>query len=346
MFNFSETKIDKLVIHKIGLKSDNQGVHLSNKELNIQYQFLNNSLLTYFLGSFQSNEIFHFSDINDVIENPTGYYCRRIIEDSIEFLERSCNLAELLYDKSDHPKIKAGEFYTVLFKNCIIEDEVVDALGLFKSENKDTFLKVEEGREIGLQALEGINIKKLDKGCLIFNTEKENGYKVLMLDNIKESGAEYWKNSFLGLKRRLDNVYHTSNMIKVCKEFCEDVLVQENGFSGADHAHILNNASQYFSNREKFVPQEFEREVMQAPQIIEDFRNYKQDYASRKEIPIPEDFDIIADVVNSEKKNFKTVLKLDKNFHVYIHGKQEFLEKGYDEQRGMHYYTMYFHTES
>ncbi|MDR0604368.1 MAG: hypothetical protein LBG80_08720 [Bacteroidales bacterium] len=29
----------------------------------------------------------------------------------------------------------------------------------------------------------GININKLDKGCLIFNTERENGYIVAVVDN-------------------------------------------------------------------------------------------------------------------------------------------------------------------
>ena len=103
----------------------------------------------------------------------------------------------------------------VLFDNVVVDGEVVDALGIFKSENKDTFLKVmlrNQGFE--LDAEQGINIKKLDKGCLIFNTEKELGFKVCSVDNInKGQEAHFWQTDFLGLKPREDNYYFTNNVI-------------------------------------------------------------------------------------------------------------------------------------
>lgn len=76
-----------------------------------------------------------------------------------------------MYKKSTHPQIKGGEFYTVYFKDCILEGEIVDAIGLFKSENKDTFLKVSTLKnDFKIETVEGVNINKLDKGCLIFCT--------------------------------------------------------------------------------------------------------------------------------------------------------------------------------
>lgn len=33
-------------------------------------------------------------------------------------------------------------FATGLFRNCVVDGELVDAIGIFKSENKETFLKV------------------------------------------------------------------------------------------------------------------------------------------------------------------------------------------------------------
>jgi len=78
---------------------------------------------------------------------------------------------------------------------------MLDAVGLFKSENKDTYLKVEpvmEGYEI--ESRQGININKLDKGCLVFNTDKENGYVLSIVDNTnKGNEAQYWKDDFLSV---------------------------------------------------------------------------------------------------------------------------------------------------
>ncbi len=78
------------------------------------------------------------------------------------FHEISVAIANHLFEQSTHPKIKGGEFYMVLFNDVVVDGEVVDALGIFKSENKDTFLKVmlrQQGFE--LEAQQGINVKKI-----------------------------------------------------------------------------------------------------------------------------------------------------------------------------------------
>ena len=38
----------------------------------------------------------------------------------------------------------------------------------------------------------GVNINKLDKGCLIFNTNKEDCYVVSVVDNSNRGEAKYW----------------------------------------------------------------------------------------------------------------------------------------------------------
>jgi hypothetical protein len=50
--------------------------------------------------------------------------------------------------------------------------------------------------------------------------------------------------------------------------------------------------------------------------------------------------------LKSKQTMFKSILKLDKNFHIYIHGARELMERGYDEECRMHYYKLYFNTES
>jgi hypothetical protein len=42
---------------------------------------------------------------------------------------------------------------------------------------------------------------------------------------------------------------------------------------------------------------------------------------------------------------FKSILKLDKNFHIYIHGRQDLIERGFDEAKGKHFYKVYFEQE-
>ena len=54
----------------------------------------------------------------------------------------SGQIAKYLYKVANHPKIKSGELYVVYFKGVQIEGNMLDAIGIFKSENKETYLKV------------------------------------------------------------------------------------------------------------------------------------------------------------------------------------------------------------
>ncbi|MFQ9503659.1 MAG: hypothetical protein ACLR1G_06560 [Alistipes indistinctus] len=41
----------------------------------------------------------------------------------------------------------------------------------------------------------------------------------------------------------------------------------------------------------------------------------------------------------------KSVIKLDRNFHIYVHGNNQYIRKGYDEETCMNYYQLLFNEE-
>ena len=49
--------------------------------------------------------------------------------------------------------------------------------------------------------------------------------------------------------------------------------------------------------------------------------------------------------MKKQAKIFKSVLKLDNNFHIYIHGKRELIEQGVDPN-GRKFYKIYYEEES
>ena len=115
--------------------------------------------------------------------NEVFHYASKIFENPDSLLNQSVNLAKHLYENSTHPNINGGEFYTVYFQNIEFNSEMVDAIGLFKSETRETFLKVYPHNDnYTIESEQGIDIKKLDKGCLILNIEKENGLVVASVD--------------------------------------------------------------------------------------------------------------------------------------------------------------------
>ena len=123
--------------------------------------------------------------------------------------------------------------------------------------------------------------------------------------------------------------------MKLCKDFVQEVYNQENDIPKADQIDMLNRSIDYFKKADTFNENLFKEEVVSDPQIIDAFENFKNYYEEKNELALKD-----------EKKYFKHVLKLDKNFHVYIHGQKKYIEKGYDSDRDMNYYKLYFREEN
>lgn len=345
--NYTEsTKIKKLTLHKVGNKSVDEKLILSDNYLEID-EYTRNLLMQYFLSSFNSEEYFSlYHDVNLNL-NEVFVYSEKVFANKECLYKQSINFAKHLYEQSKHPKIKGGEFYVVYFDNCFIQGNVVDAIGLFKSENKDTFLKVFPIKEgWGLEYDKGININKLDKGCLIFNIDKENGYVVAVVDNTgKGSDAQYWIEDFLHVRPRKDEYYNTQNVLSLTKNFIVKALPEQFEVSKADQIELLNKSVQFFKEKENFSIEEFTDEVIAQPELVETFTKYKEEYQKKHEVEIADNFTISESAVKKQSRAFKSVIKLDKNFHIYVHGNNQYIKRGYDEKTGMYYYQLFFKEE-
>ena len=347
MINFDASVLTALAVHKVGNKSADEGVVLSNKIPEIS-DVIRPLLRQYFLSPFKSEEMYNFTHPSEIELNEVFHYASAIFDDPGCLLEQSQNLARHLYRHSSHPKIKNGEFYIAHFKDCFVNNENVDAVGLFKSESRETYLKVYPVRdsfEIGHD--DGININKLDKGCLIFNAGREEGYMVAIIDNLnKGSEAQYWRDDFLQVKPRSDNFNNTRAVMDLCKKFVTDKLPQDFEVSRVDQADMLNRSMKFLKENESFGMEDFNEQVLGSPEIINSFSEYKNQFRDEHDLDIPGNFQISESALKRQSRFMKSVIKLDKNFHVYIHGDRQMVEKDYDEVKQLHYYKLFFKEES
>ena len=335
--------IQNLALHFVGNKQADDGV-LCSKSLLDTNDEMRNILHEYFLQVFLAEEHFHFIHENELKFNEVYSIVSDIFDDPESLYINSVKLAKHLYEKSDHPKIKAGEFYVVHFTDCTIAGEHCDAVGLFKSENKDTFLRVWTSMDgLDLTPEQGINTKKLDKGCLIYNVERENGYLVTIVDNTNRSDAHFWTDEFLHVFQKANEYFHTNTVLSLTKNFVTKELPQQFEVSKADQADLLNRSVAFFKEKETFDMDEFVNEVIEQPAVIESFHKFKDNYAQREDIEIADSFEINGAAVKKQARAFKSVIKLDKNFHIYIHGDRDLIEQGEDE-RGK-FYKVYYNKE-
>ncbi len=352
MISFFEAGISSLVIHRVGNKMNDEGYVLSDAALEVEDELLGNLLMQYLLTPFtKTNEVYRFYQANaDLNLNEVHHIVQGLFEDQAGFDEGSRQLAKCLYEVAGHPKIKSGELYVARFNNLQIEGELLEAIGIFKSETKETYLKVSPqsgGFGLGYDS-EGVNINKLDKGCLIFNTDGDQGYKVAVVDNTNrgQDAAVYWKDDFLKLRVRNDAYHQTNNVLGIFKNFATQKIDEDFEVSKADKIDLLNRSMKYFKEKESFDLGEFSNEVIGNEQGIASFLKYKSDHENEMESPIPDSFDINPAAVKKQGRVYKSVLKLDKNFHIYIHGDKQLIEKGFDEGKGMNFYKVFFKEEA
>lgn len=341
MIQLHESKIQHCILHVVGNKNEDELYQLSDKEIVVDSK--NNQTLTnYFLKPFIGlEELWSFIHISDVQMNDMFQYLTTIFEDKSKFITCSRNIAKQLYNSCTHPKVKSGELYVVYLCDCFVDGNRTDAIGLFKSENKDTFIQINAiDGGFSIESLSGININKLDKGCLIFNTHKEDGYVVSVVDNSNRREAKYWVEDFLQVKRKNDSYTQTQNAMAMCKGFISQL---PSDIDKADKAAMMNRVVDSLKQESVNIDSVAERAF--GPDHSAGFNSFRNEYQETHEVIFDDSFQGKPEAIKRRSTGTMTTIKLDKNFDVNIHGGEQFIERGYDEERGMKYYKFFFNEE-
>lgn len=143
---FESSSIHSVALHRVGNKETDEGYILSDKVIN-PGEALQDLLVNYFLTPFKVEEYYNLYD-DDNLELNEIYRCAcDLFADNDALLEVSKRVARHLYDSCTHPNIKSGDLFVVYFKECQLNGETMDAMGVFKAENKSQFLKVSHDEE-------------------------------------------------------------------------------------------------------------------------------------------------------------------------------------------------------
>jgi hypothetical protein len=349
MINLYNAQIESLSIHRVGNKSRNEGIFLSEQPYVLNDE-LNALLKEYFLKSFREKEenYYQFVHETDLEFHDLFELASTVFLDPSSIHEQSKKIAQLLFNEGKHPHIKSGELYVVYFENAQLDNEKVDAIGIFKSELKHDFLQFEEkpaNLEVVLQ--QGVNLNKLDKGALIFNKNKEEGFKVLSVDSNRYD-TKYWLEQFLNVDIFADENFNTKSYLKFCQNFAKDVVLPAE--DKQQEVMFMNRAVNHFAKNDKFEESSFLNEVMENPELIPEFKHYKTEKAPKYKIEDLTEFPVSNTAVSAARKKIKSVINLDTNMQIKLdfinpESAEKFIEKGWDEERQMYYYLVYFNKE-
>jgi hypothetical protein len=104
-------------------------------------------------------------------------------------------------------------------------------------------------------------------------------------------------------------------------------------------------SKKYFTENEHFEEENFLNEVLETNNKKEDFKTYKSLYEDNQNKTITSSFEISETMVYKNSKILKSIIKLDKNFHIYVHGDRNKIERCL-EIDGTKYYKLYFENEN
>ncbi len=349
MLNLYSTHIASLSIHRIGNKSRNESMLLSEQPYKLDDE-LTPLLKEFFLKPFRDKEenYYQFEHEADLEFHELYTIASEIFANPESIHQQSKKITQHLFEQSMHPHIKSGEVYIAYLEGLQIDNEKVDAIGIFKSELKQDFLQFSE-KENQLEAFlqQGVNLNKLDKGCLIFNVKKEEGYKILSVDSNRYD-ARYWLESFLGVDPCEDDNFKTKKYLKFCQDFAKDVVLPAE--DKQQEVLFMNRAVNHFAKNDTFEESSFMNEVIDNPDLIPEFQHYKSERAPKYSIEDLTTFPIANTAVSAARKKIKNVINLDTNIQIKLdfinpESAERFVEKGWDEEKQMYYYLVYFNKE-
>ncbi len=150
-------------------------------------------------------------------------------------------IASFLHSKSTHARVKEGELYIATFDQVPFASGYKQAIGIFKSENKESFLKLfAHGQSLEVISEEGININKLDKGCLVFKNNRDQGYTVCVVDSTnRQKEAQYWISDFLQVQPNNDSYNNTDKYLGMCKQFITNEYAEKFDISKSEQVDLL-----------------------------------------------------------------------------------------------------------
>lgn len=357
---FDSAAATRLILAKVGRPQHDEPLQTSKHIYEVPES--DRELLTsIFLKPFKNLSGHRFHHHSSLEKHEMNALSAAIFDGGGDLLEKGCEIAKRLYSKSNHPNIKSGDLCIAVIDDVEIDGEAVQAICILKSESVTPFLSIStRDGDLELHTEQGINPEKIDKGCLILNSNPHKGYHVLTFDR---SGAEsrFWVRDFLGVVPVTDASFLTHKYADMAvavveKARREQQEQREAEASSDDDTPPWDTCSQkgealaFFEGRESFSLPEFEEQVLKTPEAVATFRKHRAEVEAEHGHAFDESFEISKKDLNKAKKKIGTVMKLDTG--VELHFKHSFaaqtesiLERGFDTTKGMKFVKVFYNDD-
>ncbi len=345
--NFRRAKLSILSLAKVGNPLRSEPLRTS-KELCCFSEEDTQIITPSFLKPFKNLEARSFAHHSSLDLNEVFRYATTIFNDPESLLGQGRKIARHLYNTSKHPNIKSGDLCVGVVNDLLVDGEPLQAISIIKSESRVPFLEIADtDGNLQLITHQGISPDKIDKGCLIVNTKKEEGYLVYTFDKTG-AGTHFWMRDFLGVKVVRNADYMTRRYADMAVSFAKEGLPDEMG--AEQKCRIANRAMDYFEEKDEFDLKHFREEALKEPDIIEKFDDYYSKQEEEDGGKLDETFTIAKNVARKAGNKFRSTIKLDTGVNIsfapsFKESDESTFERGFDEAKQMKFVKIYYQEE-
>lgn len=336
--DFKEAYIDKIICHHFSI--DRQKCLVNHKEMDMD-KLEQDIMRDFFIKPFtrEKNE-YSFVHAIDLKYNIV-YNTVIDIYHGGDFIADSVSLFKHLDSVSTAPTIKNGDIFIVKIEDVVVDDSYCDAIGIFKIETKNEFIETNIDTEgnFNISVKQGYTPQKIDKACLIVFTEDMP--TCLIIDKSKDS--KFWRQDFLGMATKATPYSQAKVLMGLMEDFVKERLSKETKISKSDQIEFVNKYADIVYKSEHVNLYDLEKEVFKSKEILDMFEDYRKIYEERESIKIGDSFSVDKKALTISKKTRK--IKLDDTVELYLMKTGNFIERGFDDNRGLNYYKIFFSKE-
>lgn len=349
MIHLSYSTIKKGYVTLVGNKMRHEGVSETTKiDINeMVEEFLQTMLAQTFDG--QERELrFYDEDVNTLYENEVYDIISMAFNSELN-LDAAKRLSARLYQNSEYPKFRQGEFFVIELENVLYGNADVNAVALIKINNKPLNLQVEKG-EVTIK--NSIPLGKIEVGAIILNIDNQNGFVCFSTDTVTKKGERSsWELDFLNVFVSENEYEHTRNWIAFCSEFINSTLKFTFGATTEQIVTAKLQSLILFQEMEVFQTPLLE-DIFAAilktdsESIVGSMAEKIKDYQTMYDVLLRDEFEVSKQAVKEYGRILSATIKLDKNFTISVKGGTTWIEKGMDEEKGKKFIKLYFDQEN
>jgi hypothetical protein len=328
-------------IHRTG--SDIEDVLLTRQPVELD-DTLRSDLTDVLLKNFLLEAPYTFSDPDSSSKSNIQILISNMTKVNDRFHEYSTELTSAYAGSFKDKKMKPGELIFCGFEKVIYNGRQTRALVIIKTDSKEDFLELDPAKESYMVSIrKGLSMNRQNRIVLIVGTGTDNEVQLFFKKTDLGMTQNHFMDGFLMVTPEKSDFYYTSNHLKMIKTYMQDEMEEDDKIEKIDK---LNRSVEFMRNNDRLDIKQFESDIFDKPEHIEAFENFRKNYARDHELEIVDEFDISEPAIRKNQRYIRSVIKLDKNFHIYVHGNRHNIVKGYDPERKMNYYTLYFTDES